>query len=125
MSVTGKDPYDDNNIFARILRGEIPCKKIYEDEFVLAFHDINPQAPVHALVIPKGKYISIADFGATASPEEITGFFRASARIAKQLGLEDTGYRTIANMGPDSHGEVPHFHLHIIGGGPLGRTLVS
>ncbi len=124
MAVTGKDPYDDNNIFARILRGEIPCKKIYEDDFALAFHDIHPQAPVHALVIPKGKYISFADFGATASPAEIAGFVRATALVAKQLGVEETGYRTIANAGLNSHQEVPHFHIHIMGGRALGRMLV-
>jgi len=124
MAVSGQDPYDDNNIFARILRGEIPAKKIYEDEFALAFHDIHAQAPIHALVIPKGKYISFADFGATASPEEITGFFRATALVAKHLGVEETGYRTIANIGPHSHQEVPHFHIHILGGHPLGRMLV-
>lgn len=124
MTVTGKEPYDDHNIFARILRGEIPCKTIYEDEFVLAFHDIRPQAPVHALVVPKGKYISFADFGATASPEEITGFIRATAFVAKQLGVEETGYRLIANTGLNSHQEVPHFHIHILGGRPLGRMLV-
>jgi diadenosine tetraphosphate (Ap4A) HIT family hydrolase len=117
-------PYDDNNIFARILRGEIPCNKIYEDDHVLAFHDIHPQAPTHALVIPKGKYISFADFAATAAPEEITAFFRATSAIAKDLGVEETGYRTICNIGPHSHQEVPHFHLHILGGRPLGRMLV-
>lgn len=124
MAVIGSDPYDENNIFARILRGEIPCNKIYEDDFALAFHDINPQAPIHALVIPKGKYISLADFGATASPAEITGFFRATALVAKQLGVEETGYRTICNAGGHSHQEVPHFHIHILGGQPLGRMLV-
>lgn len=125
MAVMGKESYDENNIFARILRGEIPCNKIHEDDFVLAFHDIRPQAPVHALVIPKGKYISFADFAALASAEEITAFFRATAQIAKQLGVEDTGYRTIANIGPHSHQEVPHFHIHILGGQPLGRMLVQ
>jgi diadenosine tetraphosphate (Ap4A) HIT family hydrolase len=112
--------YDDNNIFAKILRDEIPAKKIYEDEFALAFYDINPQAPVHVLVIPKGKYISFADFGATASADEITGFMRAVAAVAKQLGVEETGYRLIGNAGPHSHQDVPHFHLHILGGKPLG-----
>jgi diadenosine tetraphosphate (Ap4A) HIT family hydrolase len=129
MPVTGKPPYDkpydDSNIFARILRGEIPCNKIYEDEFVLAFHDIQPHAPVHALVIPKSKYTSFADFGATATPEEITGFTRAVAKIAKQLGVEDTGYRILSNTGPHSYQSVPHFHLHILGGRSLGLTLVG
>ncbi len=124
MAVTGKEPYDDNNIFARILRGEIPCNKIYEDAFALAFHDIHPQAPIHAQVIPKGKYISFADFGAKASPEEITGFIRAVALVAKQLGIEETGYRGITNMGPDSHQEVPHFHFHLMGGRKMGLMLM-
>jgi diadenosine tetraphosphate (Ap4A) HIT family hydrolase len=115
--------YDDTNIFARILRGEIPCKKIYEDEFVLAFHDITPQAPVHALVIPKGNYTSFADFGATASPAQITGFFRAVALVAKQLGVEESGYRLISNAGPDSQQSVAHFHMHILGGRPLSIEL--
>ncbi len=116
-------PYDDNNIFARILRGEILATKIYEDDFVLAFNDIHPQAPVHALVIPKGKYVSFADFAATAAPAEIAVFFRTTAMIAKQLGVEETGYRTICNTGSNSHQEVPHFHIHILGGRPLGRML--
>jgi histidine triad (HIT) family protein len=115
--------YDDSNIFARILRHEIPCEKLYEDEFALAFPDIRPAAPCHVLVIPKGKYISIADFGATASPEEITGFFRAVALVAKRLGVEENGYRLISNAGPDSHQEVPHFHVHILGGRKLGPLL--
>jgi histidine triad (HIT) family protein len=117
-------PYDDSNIFARILRGEIPCNKLYEDDFVLAFPDIRPQAPVHVLVIPKGRYVSLADFGATASADEITGFFRAVSQIARQLGVEESGFRTIANAGPDSHQQVPHFHVHIMGGEPLGGRLV-
>jgi diadenosine tetraphosphate (Ap4A) HIT family hydrolase len=125
MAVTGKDPYDDNNIFARILRGEIPCKKVYEDEFALAFHDIHPQAPVHVQVIPKGRYITFADFGANATPDEITGFFRAAALVGKQLGIEETGYRAISNTGPDSHQEVPHFHLHLLGGRKMGHLLPS
>ena len=123
MAVSGKDPYDDSNIFARILRGEIPCKKVYEDDFALAFHDIHPQAPVHVQVIPKGKYVSFADFGANAAPEEITGFFRAAVLTAKQLGIEETGYRAIGNTGPDSHQEVPHFHLHLLGGRKMGHLL--
>ncbi len=125
MAVTGKEPYDDSNIFARILRGEIPCKKVHEDEFALAFHDIHPQAPVHVQVIPKGRYVSFADFGAKASPEEIAGFYRAAAWVAKQLGIEETGYRAISNIGPDSHQEVPHFHLHLLGGRKMGHLLPS
>jgi diadenosine tetraphosphate (Ap4A) HIT family hydrolase len=117
--------YDDTNIFARILRGEIPCQRLYEDEFALAFPDIKPQAPHHVLVIPKGKYVSITDFGATATPEEITGFFRAVALVAEKVGVAGSGYRMIANAGPDSHQEVPHFHVHIIGGRRLGALLVA
>ena len=115
--------YDRNNIFARILRGEIPCRKLYEDDHVLAFHDINPQAPVHVLVIPKGAYVSLADFSAKATPAELAGFFRAVGAVARQLGLEEPGYRILANHGPHSHQEVPHFHVHIFGGRPLGRML--
>ncbi len=123
MVVSGKPPYDDNNIFAKILRGDIPCSKIYEDEFALAFHDIRPQAPIHALVIPKGRYVSFADFGASATADEIFGFTRAVAAVAKQLGAEETGYRLIANMGWDSHQEVPHYHVHILAGRKMGVML--
>jgi histidine triad (HIT) family protein len=123
MPVSGLSPYDDANIFARILRGEIPNRTVYEDDFVLAFHDIAPQAPTHVLVIPKGKYVSFADFSATASDAEIAGFTRAVGKIAKTLGLEEAGYRVIANMGEDSGQEVPHFHVHIVGGRPLGRMV--
>jgi diadenosine tetraphosphate (Ap4A) HIT family hydrolase len=115
--------YDPENIFAKILRGQIPCRKIYEDDYVLAFHDINPQAPVHILVIPKGEYISIHDFGAKASAEEITGFFRAAAKIASDLGLVEPGYRALSNAGLNAGQEVPHFHLHLFGGRPLGPML--
>jgi diadenosine tetraphosphate (Ap4A) HIT family hydrolase len=117
--------YDPNNIFARILRGEIPCRKVYENEHVLAFHDINPQAPTHVLVIPKGAYVSLADFSATASAAELAGFLRAVGEIARALGLEEPGYRILANHGPHSHQEVPHFHVHIFGGRPLGPMLVQ
>ena len=123
MPVSGMPPYDDANIFARILRREIPCKKVYEDDWVLAFHDINPQAPTHVLVIPKGKYCSFADFSAVASEAEIAGFTRAVGRIANNLGLEAAGYRLLANMGADSGQEVPHFHVHLFAGRPLGRML--
>ena len=115
--------YDSNNIFARILRGEIPAKKIYEDNFALAFHDIHPQAKVHALVIPKGAYVSWADFATRGSTEEIAGLVRAVGKVASELGLDASGYRTLANHGPDSHQEVPHFHIHIFGGQPLGRMI--
>ena len=112
--------YDDNNIFARILRGEIPNKTIFENDHVLAFHDIGAKAPVHALVIPKGKYMNIADFGANASSEEITSFWRAVALVANDLGIADTGFRTIANTGTNGGQEVPHFHVHLLGGKSIG-----
>lgn len=123
MPVSGLPPYDDANVFARILRGELPSKKVYEDEWALAFHDINPQAPIHILVIPKGKWVSWADFSAHAPAEEIAGFVRAVGKVAKQLGLEEPGYRLLANMGPHSNQEVPHLHVHIFGGRDLGRML--
>jgi diadenosine tetraphosphate (Ap4A) HIT family hydrolase len=125
MAVSGLAPYDDSNIFARILRGEIPCKRVYEDDFALAFHDINPQAAVHVLVIPKTQHVSLADFTATATPEQITGFFRAVGAVAKSLELEAPGYRILANMGAHGHQEVPHFHVHIFGGHPLGPMLTK
>jgi histidine triad (HIT) family protein len=117
--------YDDGNIFARIIRGEIPCDKVYDDAHALAFNDINPQAPVHVLVIPKGAYVSFADFSASASDEAIAGFFRAVGKVASDLGIETDGYRLLANHGPDSHQEVPHFHVHILAGRPLGPMLAS
>lgn len=117
--------YDPNNIFARILRGEIPCEKLYEDEFALAFPDIRPQAPSHVLVVPKGPYISLQEFGESATPAEITGFFRAVSLVAKRLGVAEPGYRLIANVGPDSQQEVPHFHVHILAGRKLGHMLVA
>lgn len=123
MAVSGLPPYDDGNIFARILRGEIPARKVYEDQWAFAFHDINPQAPTHVLVIPKGRYVSLADFSASASDAEITGFIRAVGKIAKDLGLEAQGYRLLANMGQHSGQEVPHFHVHLFAGRPLGRML--
>ena len=115
--------YDPNNIFARILRGEIPCRKVYEDEWALAFHDINPLAPVHVLVIPKGAYVSLADFTANASAAELAGFLRAVGTVARQLGVEDKGYRVLANHGTDAHQEVPHLHMHLFAGAPLGPML--
>jgi len=125
MAVTGLGPYDDNNIFARILRGEVPCKRVYEDAFALAFDDIHPRAPVHVLIIPKGKYVSLADFTAGASAEEVGGFFKAVGTVAKQFGLEETGYRILANMGGNGHQEVPHFHVHLFGGRALGPMLLQ
>ncbi|MCC6598966.1 MAG: histidine triad nucleotide-binding protein [Alphaproteobacteria bacterium] len=115
--------YDSNNIFARILRGEIPCDRVYEDDHVLAFNDIAPQAPVHILVIPKGDYLSIDDFGAKASAAEIKGFFAAIDHIAAARGLKANGFRCIANTGTHGGQEVPHFHMHILGGGPVGRMV--
>ncbi len=123
MSVTGLPPYDDQNIFARILRGEIPCKRVHEDAHALAFHDINPQTPVHVLVIPKGRWVSAADFHAGATEAEIAGFWRAVGLVAKQLGLEAKGYRILSNMGVDGGQEVPHFHVHIFGGRRVGRMV--
>lgn len=115
--------YDPNNPFAKILRGEIPCKKVHEDEFALAFHDIHPQAPVHVLVIPKGAYASMDDFSARATRAEIAGFFRAVGTAARQLGLAGPGYRVLANHGADAHQEVFHFHVHIFGGRDLGGMI--
>ncbi|MCF6216378.1 MAG: histidine triad nucleotide-binding protein [Emcibacter sp.] len=117
--------YDSDNIFAKILRGEIPCDKVYEDEFSLAFHDINPQAPVHILVIPKGEYVSMADFTANAPSDLIAGFFRAVGQVAREGDLEDPGYRILANAGDDAHQEVPHLHVHIFGGKRLGPMLAA
>tara|TARA_R100001163_G_scaffold60858_1_gene50459 strand:- start:1902 stop:2300 length:399 start_codon:yes stop_codon:yes gene_type:complete len=111
--------YNDQNIFAKILRGEIPCNKVYEDDHALAFHDIAPQAPVHVLVIPKGPYVSHADFSEKASDAEIAGFYRAVGTVARQLDLDEPGYRLIANHGPASFQEVPHLHVHILGGRPM------
>ena len=115
--------YDPNNIFARILRGEIPCKKVYEDEHALAFHDINPLAKIHVLVIPKGAYVSMADFSIKAGDKEIVGFIRAVGKTAEKLGVIESGYRLLANHGPNSHQEVPHLHVHIFGGQKLGRMI--
>jgi diadenosine tetraphosphate (Ap4A) HIT family hydrolase len=115
--------YDKDNIFARILRGEIPCKKVYEDEHVLAFHDIAPQAPVHILVLPKGEFVSFDDFSEHAGEAQISGFTRAVGRIAREAGLIGDGYRLIANHGLHSGQEVPHFHVHILGGRPLGKLV--
>lgn len=116
-------PYDQNNIFAKIIRGEIPCTKVYEDEHVLAFRDINPQAPTHVLVIPKGPYPSFDDFSATASDGEVVAYVRAVGKVARDLGLADPGYRILSNHGRDGHQEVPHFHTHLFGGGDLGRMI--
>ena len=118
--------YDDNNIFAKILRGEIPCKKIHEDEFILSFHDINPQKKIHALVIPKGKYLDLDDFSSNASSEEIVGLLKGINIVAKKLGISvDTGkgYRALANISEDGGQEVPHLHFHLFGGEKVGRMV--
>lgn len=123
MSVDATLPYDESNIFARILRGELPCKKVHEDDFSLAFHDINPQAPTHILVIPKGPYVSWDDFSERGSDAEIAGFVRAVGQVARDLGLVAPGYRLLANVGFDGHQEVPHLHVHIFAGQKLGPML--
>jgi len=124
MPIDATQPYDDNNIFAKILRGEIPSTGIYEDEFAYAFPDINPAAPTHVLVIPKGAYVSWDDFSARASDAEIAGFVRAVGKVARDAGAVDSGYRLLANTGPNSGQEVPHLHVHIFAGRPLGPMLV-
>jgi len=125
MPIDATLPYDDSNIFARILRGEIPAKTVYEDEFALAFHDIQPRAPVHILVIPKGPYASWDDFSADASEAEIAGFVRAVGKVARDNGLVAPGYRLLANTGGHGGQEVAHLHVHLFGGRPLGPMLVS
>jgi histidine triad (HIT) family protein len=116
-------PYDDKNVFAKILRGELPKRTVYEDEWALAIHDINPQAPVHVLVVPKGPYVSWDDFSANASDAELAGFTRAIGHAARELSLVETGYRLIVNMGIDGHQEFPHLHVHLFGGKALGPML--
>ena len=123
MPIDPTEPYDDGNIFARILRGEIPANKVYEDEHALAFHDINPLAPVHILVIPKGRYVSWDDFSERAPAEEIAGFVRAVGKVARDESLVTGGYRLLGNVGMNSGQEVPHLHVHIFGGRPLGPML--
>jgi histidine triad (HIT) family protein len=123
MPIDPTKPYDDSNIFAKILRGELPCKKVYEDDWALAFHDINPLAPVHILVIPKGPYVSWDDFTQKAADEEIAGFVRAIGKVAREQQLVVQGYRLLANTGKRAGQEVPHLHVHIFGGQPLGPML--
>jgi diadenosine tetraphosphate (Ap4A) HIT family hydrolase len=123
MPIDATLPYDDQNVFAKILRGEIPAKSVYEDEHAFAFHDINPQAPTHILVIPKRAYVSWDDFSARASDAEIAGFVRAVGHVARAAGLVEPGYRLLANTGRDSNQEVPHLHVHIFAGTPLGPML--
>jgi len=119
--------YDKNNIFAKILRGEIPCKKIYEDEFVLAFYDVNPQKKIHALVIPKGEYVNLDDFSSKASEKEIVGLIKGIGTVAKKLGVSEVvkgrGYRSLVNVGGDGGQEVPHLHFHILGGEKVGKMV--
>ena len=123
MPIDATLPYDDQNIFAKILRGEIPSRKVYEDDHALAFHDIAPQAPIHILVIPKGAYVSWDDFSAHASSEEIAGFVRVVGYVAREQGLVAPGYRLLANTGGHGHQEVPHLHVHLFGGRQLGAML--
>jgi len=115
--------YDPGNVFARILRGELPSKKVYEDEHVLAFHDIRPQAPVHIMVIPKGAYVSVDDFTEKASDAEQAALMRAIGKVARDAGLAKGGYRVLSNAGEHGYQEVPHLHFHVVGGRPLGRML--
>lgn len=115
--------YDKENIFAKILRGEIPCDKVFEDDTSLAFRDINPQAPTHVLVIPKGPYQHMEDFSENATDAEIEGFFRAIGKVARELGAVEGGYRFLSNNGPDAHQEVAHFHVHIFAGRDLGGMI--
>ena len=123
MPIDATQPYDDTNIFARILRGEIPSTKLYEDEWAYAFEDINPQAAVHTLVIPKWRYFSWDDFSSKASAEEIAGFVRAVGHVAREKGLVEPGYRLLANIGGHGHQEVPHLHVHVFGGRQMGAML--
>ena len=123
MPIDARKPYDPDNIFAKILRGEIPCNKVFEDEWALAFHDIAPQAPVHILVVPKGEWVSWDDFSTGASAEQIAGFVRAVGHVARSNGLVEPGYRLLANVGGDGGQEVPHLHVHVFGGRPLGRMI--
>ena len=123
MPIDATLPYDESNIFARILRGEIPARRVYEDEHALAFHDINAQAPVHILVIPKGAYVSWDEFSERGSAKEIAGFVRAVGHVARQQGLVAPGYRLLTNVGQDSGQEVPHLHVHLFGGKRLGPML--
>ena len=125
MPVDATQPYDESNVFARILRGEIPNRTVYEDEHALAFHDINPLAPTHILVIPKGAYVSWDDFSERASDLEIAGFVRAVGKVARDAGLVAPGYRLLANTGANGGQEVPHLHVHLFGGRPLGRMIAG
>ena len=118
--------YDENNIFAKILKGEIPCKKIFENEYILSFNDINPQKKIHVLVIPKGKYIDLDDFNAKASDKEILGLIKGISIVAKKLGVSldnGKGYRTLSNLSEHGGQEVPHLHFHLFGGEKIGKMV--
>ena len=115
--------YNDQNIFAKILRGDIPCDKVYENDYALAFRDIAPQTPVHVLVIPKGPYVSYVEFSEQASDAELAGFMRAVGAVAAELGIAEAGSRILSNQGEDGNQEVPHFHLHMLSGKNLGRMI--
>lgn len=124
MIMKGKKmAYDKNNIFAKILRGEIPCNKIYENEHTFAFHDVNPQTPIHALVIPKGEYVSMVDFSENASEAEISSLFKTVTKVARELGVENNGYRILSNIGDNANQEVKHLHIHIFGGCDVGAMI--
>ncbi|MEO6093776.1 MAG: histidine triad nucleotide-binding protein [Novosphingobium sp.] len=125
MPIDPRQPYDDTNIFARILRGELPCDKVYEDDHAIAFRDIRPQAPVHVLVIPRGRYVGWDDFTAQAADAEIAGFIRAVGTVTRQLGLDEPGYRLMVNHGGHGHQEVPHLHVHIFGGRQLFQMIAD
>jgi len=125
MAVDLSLPYDPGNVFAKILRREIPVQILYEDEYALAFPDISPQAAIHVLIIPKGAYVSSADFGASASNDEIAGFVRAISQLAEQLGVIRNGYRLVSNTGPDAGQEVPHYHVHLLAGEKLSAKLIK
>lgn len=125
MPIDATLPYDDDNIFAKILRGEIPAKTVYEDDWALAFEDIAPQARLHILVIPKGKYVSWDDFTVEASEAEIAGFVRAVGKVARDHGLVEPGYQLLVNLGQHGGQEIPHLHVHLFGGEPLGRMIAK
>ena len=125
MPIDAKQPYDDANIFSKILRGELPSKTVMESEHSLAFHDINPLAPIHVLVIPKGEYVSWDDFSATASDAEIADFTRTIGEVARMVGADSQGYRILSNIGKRGGQEVAHLHVHVFGGAPLGAMLAS
>lgn len=117
--------YDTDNVFARILRGELPCDRVYEDEYVLAFNDVAPKAPVHVLVIPKGSYVDMDDFARRASKAEMAALLQALGRLAEQLGVAEKGYRALSNIGRHGHQEVPHLHFHLLGGRDLGPMIME